>query len=372
MESSILRARETLILKRLQNVRRTSSQSSDLFGVLATTVEALEIAGGTLFLTDEQSSETRIAAEAGRPLGDALDLVQGLAEGTGHAKNPIIIDDLEEEEHSELRSLLIAPLQASGRSLGSLILWSTRPDAFTRRRAQLVAAVAGQAALYIENQRLYLHGEYQAALAERTRLAREIHDGLAQTLGYLKLRTAQIDRWLERGDQQQAKIALADTQKLLDAAYADTREAIDGLRLSADVHDLRAWAQEIASEFEALSGVPVSMTSTPDISLPPLTSIQLQRIVQESFSNIRKHADATRVWLQWQQDDDRLTLCIKDNGHGFNVDDFPLLEQHGLRIMHERAEALDAQLQVLSQKDRGTEIIISLPLKEMTAEMQHE
>jgi two-component system nitrate/nitrite sensor histidine kinase NarX len=295
-----------------------------------------------------------------------------LAEGAGQAETPFVISDLAQDNGSEALSLLIAPLRVGERNLGSLILWTIQPDTFTQRQAQLVTTVAGQTALLIENHRLYLRSEHRIVLEERARLAREIHDGLAQTLGYLKLRAAQLDNWLEYGDDRQVKIGLDQLQQLLGEAYANTREAIDGLRLTSPESDLQAWINEIASEFEALSGVPVSVSSAPEVSLLPEVQVQLQRIVQEAFSNIRKHADATRAWLEWRQDDYWLTLLIKDNGCGFDLNDIPLMQRHGLRIMLERADLLDADFQVASQEDEGTQIIVRLPLNVTVTEVQVE
>ena len=371
MESQSLHTREMFMLNRLQNARRLGDVHDEVAGVLVTTVEALRVAGGVLFFAEETSSEL-LQAEAGRSLGDSLDLVKGLAGGASQAETPLIIGDLEQDGSNEMRSLLIAPLRVGDRSLGSLALWDDKPDAFNRHRAQLVATVAGQAALLIENHRLYLHGEHRAVLDERARLAREIHDGLAQTLGYLKLRTAQINNLLERGQDQQANIALAEVQQLLGDAYVDTREAIDGLRLAAEAENLQVWVQEIVSAFEALSGVQVTVSSAPDVSLSMEAHVQLHRVVHEALSNIRKHADATRAWLEWRQDDYWLTLSIRDNGRGFDLNDIPPVERHGLRIMRERAELLDADFQVASQEDKGTEIIIRLPLEEHVGEVQNE
>jgi two-component system nitrate/nitrite sensor histidine kinase NarX len=195
---------------------------------------------------------------------------------------------------------------------------------------------------------------------------------LAQTLGYLKLRTAQINKRLEYGEDSQVKSGLAEVQQLLGEAYVNTREAIDGLRLTAQECDLQAWVDEIVSEFEALSAIPVSVMPAPDVSLSPEVHVQLQRIVQESFSNIRKHADATRACLEWWQDDYWLTLHIQDNGCGFDLNDIPPVERHGLRIMRERAELLDADFQLVSQENKGTQIVIRLPLKEHVGEVNNE
>lgn len=368
LESHSLRSREMAMLKRLQHARRMSNLYDELGAALSDVVKALEVAGGLLFLADKTTSTLQLQAEAGDSLGSALDLVKGLAGGARYAETPVVIGDLEQEGADGVRSLLIAPLRVGEEALGSLVLWATQADAFSGHRTQLVATVAGQAALLMENHRLYLRGEQRIALTERAWLAREIHDGLAQTLGYLKLRTAQINNWLEHGQEEQVRIGLNEVERLLGAAYVNTREAIDGLRLTTEERDLQAWVQEVVAEFEALSGITVVVTPSPDVLLPPEVQVQLQRIIQETFSNIRKHADATHAWLEWEQDDYWLTLHIRDNGCGFDLDDIPPVARHGLRIMRERADLLDADFQVVSQEDEGTEIVVRLLLKELVGE----
>ncbi len=367
LESQQLRDRELAMLSRLQQASRLSNLRQDLQDVLGGTMEALEADGIVLFIRDTATAVLQPQLEAGRPLADALPLVKGMADGMEQADAPLIIHDLEQAGATAIRSLLIAPLHTDGQTLGALALWAARPEAFIRRHAQLIAIVAGQAALLVENQRLYLRGEQQAALAERARLAREIHDGLAQTLGYLKLRASLAANLLREGQTERALTDLNEVQTLLSAAATDAREAIDGLRLKAEVTDLRAWLAEIIAEFEMLSGIPVTAVSPPDVGLPLEVHAQLQRIVQESLSNVRKHADATRVWLEWQQEEQWLILHIRDNGHGFDPDDVPPIARHGLRIMRERAELLQADFQITSHLNAGTKITARLPLPKVVA-----
>jgi two-component system nitrate/nitrite sensor histidine kinase NarX len=293
-----------------------------------------------------------------------LALVHGLVSGAQQTETPLIISDLQQEGNDEEhpRSLLIAPLCIEGQFLGSLILWAVQPDVFTRRRSRLVATMAGQMALLVENHRLYLQAEHQVALAERARLAREIHDGLAQTLGYLKLRTAQISNWLKTGAIQRASIGLDEVRSLLGEAYVDTREAIDGLRLRPGEDKLDEWLEQSLLEFQELSDICVEASAPPDLSLPPEVQIQLLRIVQEALSNIRKHANATQAQLEWQVNKLGLTLRISDNGHGFDPGDVPPVSRHGLRIMQERAELLDADFQIISRLGAGTQVVIRLPI----------
>lgn len=364
LESNHLRSRELEMLSRLQGANRLDALHESLADVLTHTVEALGVDGGVLFVVNNSTSAWELKLEVGQPLGTLLTVVRGLAVGAGDHERPLVIRDLEQAEEDSIRSLLVAPLRTDNHAVGSLVLWANRPDAFTRRRMQLVAIVAGQAALLIGNQRLFLHGEHQAALAERTRLAREIHDGLAQTLGYLKLRTAQIASWLQEGKSGRVEEGLADIRKLLNEAYTDAREAIDGLHLQNADGDIGEWMVEVLSEFEMLSGLPVESTSLPQVTLPLEVQLQLQRIIQETLSNIRKHAQASRVWFEWQVTDGWLDLNVHDDGCGFDPEVVPPLDRHGLRIMQERAKLLRAELQITSRPNSGTTVTIELPLEE--------
>ncbi|MCP5101420.1 MAG: hypothetical protein GY943_38225 [Chloroflexi bacterium] len=370
-EIDTLHFRELDMLSRLQGTRTQAHLQDDLTGVLADTVTALEADGGVLFLADLETAVIQAQAEVGRPLGEGLALIQGLAVGAIEADSPIIIQELEAAKEIEARSLLIAPMQIRENTLGSLVIWSAKIGIFGKRRAKLVATVAGQTALLIENHRLYIYGETHAILAERARLAREIHDGLAQTIGYLKLQISQITNWLENGKSEQATTSLNQVKQMLNDAYIDAREAIDSLHLNSNADDLPAWINEIATAFEATSNIPIVVTLPPEISLPPEVQIQLQRIVQEALNNIRKHADATRTWLEWQLDAYWLTLKISDNGQGFDLDDLSPDAPHGLRIMRERADLLEADFQISSQADNGTQIIVRLPLIKKTGEAQY-
>lgn len=365
LESHHLRGRELSMLYHLQQARQVSNLRDTLIEVLARTIDALEIDGAALFLVNPETAQLDLWAEAGGPLGAALGLAQGLAGGVQQARAKLIISDLEQGEAvgGGLRSLLVTPLFSEDRSMGSLVLWAAQPAAFTRRHVRLTSMLAGQIALLVENHRLYLQAEYQAALSERARLAREIHDGLAQTLGYLKLRAAQVSEWLDGMDMRQAGDGLREIRDLLGEAYVDAREAIDGLRLKPGDGQLGEWWEQVLLDFESLSGIPVEAMPPPELSLPPEVQAQLLRIVQEALSNIRKHSQATRVRLEWQANADWLTLRVADNGRGFEAADVPLIAQHGLRMMRERAELLDADFQLISRSDAGTQVIVRLPVK---------
>jgi two-component system nitrate/nitrite sensor histidine kinase NarX len=227
---------------------------------------------------------------------------------------------------------------------------------------RVLEALASQVGLLIENQRLYREVEFEAGLAERTRLAREIHDGLAQTLGYLKLRTARIMSWMRSGAEHRAQEGLEDLKFQLDAAYVDAREAIDGLSIDMRDGDFADLLAEITEEFHALAKIPIRTSPAPGVELGPEVQVQLLRIIQEALGNIRKHASASQAAIEWSEIDGGIVLQIRDDGCGFDPEDVPPISKHGLRIMRERADLLGAELQLTSEQGVGTAIEIRMPM----------
>ncbi len=372
LESQRMRTRELEMLTHIQRARQVSDLHNELTKVLEHTINALEVSGGALFLVELETGKLQLETKAGRPLTSDLGLIHGIAADAWLAEDTLIIRDLEKAKADSIRSLLAAPVRTNDQALGSLLLWDDHPNVFTTHRSQLVSTVAGQAALLVANQRLFLQGEYRAARAERARLAREIHDGLAQALGYLKLRTIQIINWLQKGEEKKILAGLMEVQKVLNDTYVNTREAIDGLHLTAQNSQLEEWFNEMLSEFETVSDIQVKAAVLPNITLPHEVQAQLQRIVLEALNNIRKHACATAVRVEWHMSSEWLTLQIYDDGIGFDLDDVLPIARHGTRIMRERAELLEADFHINSQPGEGTQVTIRLPLKEMIHEATND
>jgi two-component system nitrate/nitrite sensor histidine kinase NarX len=230
------------------------------------------------------------------------------------------------------------------------------------RQTALVETVTTQAALLVENERRRLETEYRTVMQERVRLAREIHDSLAQTLAYLKLTSAQMQTQLAQGDLGRLAQNLQHSHDALSEAYLETRQAIDNLRF-APLQGMASWLGQIIHDFEKSSGLKVFASiprTLPQIS--PEVQAQLVRIVQESLSNIRKHAQATTMWINVREWNQELLLDLTDDGIGFTADDVPDLSRHGLRGMRERAELIGADFQITSQPGAGTTIHIEVPI----------
>lgn len=211
---------------------------------------------------------------------------------------------------------------------------------------------------------LFAQLEYKAILDERTRLAREIHDGLAQTLAFLKLESARMQAYASKGDVAAVKRMLEACDKTLSDAYLDARQAIDDLRHIPD-ESLADWLELTAADFKTLTGIEVDVS---DVYLrhvfSPGVQAQLVRIVQEALTNIRKHAQAGAVTISMLERGEAIVLEVYDNGRGFAPEQTQPASQYGLRSMRERAESIGADFQIISRPGAGTTIRLHIPIRE--------
>ncbi len=261
----------------------------------------------------------------------------------------------------EAAAVLAVPLlDIQGEPVGALaVLRTQRP--FQRRQVAILRTMAAQLALLLAEQSPSRHG-VSWILEERRRLAREIHDGLAQTLGYLKLRAAQMGQWLRRGMIERLEEEWDSFYGVLGDAYKEVRQAIDGLRINPLENDLLAWLQAVAQSFQEQSALQVEVESEPGIQVPPEAQIHLVRVVQEALSNVRKHSEAQRVWVRLYREEQAVVLEVEDDGRGFEVDAVPRVARHGLEGMRERAEMLGAELRIWSRPGQGTRVCLRMPL----------
>jgi two-component system, NarL family, nitrate/nitrite sensor histidine kinase NarX len=262
-------------------------------------------------------------------------------------------------------SWLAAPIFSTGHStIGVLLVGTLHKQVTGARRLFLLQTSAGQVGLIIQNVQSMAELEYKAIILERTRLSREIHDGLAQTLAFLKLQAAQMQKFLSQQDDARLQQSLSLSYATLSEAYEDARQAIDGLRVEVDAKGVAGWLEQVVTEFNEASGIDVKIEPVRVYrELLPEVHAQLIRIVQEALSNVRKHAHATQVRIIYFEDETNLFLEICDNGIGFSPLDVPEMARHGLQGMRERAELIGADLQVLSKLDEGTTVRLRLPLE---------
>ncbi len=206
---------------------------------------------------------------------------------------------------------------------------------------------------------------------ERARIARELHDGLAQMLGYINTKAIAIRLLLGKDQVPAAEAQLHQLEEASQELFVDVRESILGLQMvgQGDIH-LSEMLKEYSVRFSQLSGLPVQISLSPqaeDLELPAETELQLLRIVQEALTNVRKHAAATCAEVRVQVLDGKLELVVRDNGQGFEPEqtrrDLPRTH-FGLEIMRERAEAIGATFCLESRPESGASIKLQLPIRE--------
>ena len=361
-----LRARELAMLSSLEQAFRSPVDVRELLEqILEQVREACRVAQGAVFLRDEETQRLQPVAFQGIGI-DKLQALHPLADRSLAQRAPVVIDEAQHTSHPDGPVSIVAiPLALEDTALGVLLLADPRPQAFTQRQITLLTTIANQTALIVRNSQLYSRLEGQAILEERNRLAREIHDGLVQTLGYLKLQLSRMHNWALRGEIERLQAEIANLREAVEEAYAEARDAITGLRIGFNSGDtLEHILAEYAQGFSARYQLPIELIVEGDsLSLPSTTMLQLLRIVQEGLTNVRKHAQASQAWIVVRYEPDVLTLLIRDDGRGMDPAVIDQIEFRGLQFMRERAEGLGGELAILPCHPRGTEVRVTIPLR---------
>lgn len=366
LEGIRLRNRALMTLRELQSVRERTDLDGLLSNLLTNLNETLEADYSELILRDGSYSQGSITLNAGDRLDSASPLVGGILQTVMASKQPVIFGDVSGDFRSSpgIRALMAAPLILPDETvLGALAVVSRRQKAFNQRQLSMLQTISSQAALVVENVNLIAALEYKTMMEERTRLAREIHDGLAQTLGFLKLKMAQMKGFAEQGDYQRVSEIIPLCHDTLSDAYQEVRQAIDNLRIGSDGSGLESWLRQTVIEIQENSGLEIELCDpVDDVNLPPEVNAQLIRIVQEALNNVRKHSNAKQAWVSCYRSGGDLILEVRDDGSGFDVEDIPKVSRHGLQGMRERSELIGADFQIISFPRQGTTVRLRLPL----------
>jgi nitrate/nitrite-specific signal transduction histidine kinase len=283
--------------------------------------------------------------------------------------------------HPPMHSLLAVPVVSGGRVLGNLYVSEKQGTAqFSQEDEETLVRFATQAALAIENARLHRRVRDLAISEERERIAREMHDSLAQVLGYVNTKAQAVQELLNRGQTERASTQVGQLGEAARAAYADVRERILALRTSLGPGQgmLEALAEYLDrwKEQSALQAVLVLHPPDADLHalLPPAAELQLLRIVQEALANVRKHAAAAKhVEVRITAGTEGVETVIADDGGGFMYNPQRVrasddrLPHFGLATMRERAESVGGTLDIVSAPGEGTRVVVRLPTRTTSA-----
>jgi signal transduction histidine kinase len=257
------------------------------------------------------------------------------------------------------------PLIVKNQAIGLLVLHHQAVDFFTQEQATLALAFAHQAALAIENARLYEDAQQAAVLRERQRLARELHDSVSQALYSIGLgaRTAQslVNRTLEGDTKSRLLEPIQHILALAEAGLAEMRALIFELTPdSLQKEGLNATLARQTAAIQARHGLNVQVELCEEPEVPLDVKLLIYRVVQEAFHNVVKHAQASHVDLLLDCQPDFINMTIRDDGRGFDTQ--ASSSGLGLRSMRERVEQVQGVFEIASIPGSGTTIKVHIPL----------
>ncbi|MBT9455884.1 MAG: type IV pili methyl-accepting chemotaxis transducer N-terminal domain-containing protein [Burkholderiaceae bacterium] len=257
-------------------------------------------------------------------------------------------------------TLLTVPVSLHHHIHGEIDLFFRSPQAVSQEDQSLVELLASHLAGGMEGLRAVAAEKEAAVASERSLLAQELHDSIAQSLAFLKIQVQLLRGALRKGDAPATERSLAEIETGVLESYGDVRELLMHFRTRVSLEDIEPALRTTLQKFEHQTGLSTELqTEGHGVPLPPDVQIQVLHVIQEALSNVRKHAGATHVLLRVQQAP-RWRFEVIDDGVGFDPGPDPGESHVGMRIMRERALRIGAEVSILSTPGAGTRVLISV------------
>lgn len=362
------------------NRPQTATEAAGVF--LERVLQVAEADAGSVRLIDPRRQRMDLAAHIGLPeelkhseacskIGDCL---CGIAVQNNEAHTVRFYDSrpAADNEHSyECRrlgfgDLRVLPIRYKEQDIGIVTLYFRQPQEISDTVTELLELLCSQFGVVVSNTRLGEESRQLAVLQERNLIAQGLHDSIAQTLAFLNLQVQMLESALQSGSSDLAGENLQFIKSGVQECYEDVRELLLNFRTKIARRDFAEAADELVERFHRQTGIATNIDWIGDQG-PPLSSdqqLQCIFILQESLSNIRKHAQADQVNIEIDNGRD-FVMTITDNGRGFDAEHLERLPGNhvGLNIMHERAGRIRAELKLTSQPGQ-TRIRLFLPEQE--------
>ena len=260
------------------------------------------------------------------------------------------------------QSVVSVPIRLHDRLMGEVNLFFHAQMTPSEPERSLLDALTSHLASGMENLRLSALSKEAAVAQERTFIARELHDSIAQSLAFLKIQVQLMRDALSRHDMEAVDKTLGEIDVGVRESYGDVRELLMHFRTRTNAEDIEPALATTLRKFEHQTGLQTHFSMEGNaMPLAPDVQVQVLHILQEALSNVRKHARASQVWLNVQQHP-AWRFEVRDDGVGFVTDGPSYGETHvGLRIMGERAHRIGASLAVSSWPGAGTTVTLTLP-----------
>ncbi len=262
---------------------------------------------------------------------------------------------------------IYAVLPARGSVIGLLAVEHADDNHFTDRDVEMLRGFVEPVALAIDNARWFSRLRTVGADEERTRIARDLHDRIGQSLAYMAFELDNIVTKESRGEEIGTSL-----QRLRDdvrGVIREVRDTLYDLRTDvSDTHDIADTLEAYANRIRERSTLQVELFCDRDARLPLLQEREMWRIAQEALTNVERHSRADRVRVLWRCNGESAALEITDNGIGFPEGTKGRLDSYGIMGMRERASSIGATLEVASKPNEGTRVRCSLLRAEQPAE----
>lgn len=362
LESHRLRARESQALREVDRAVRADLNLQDLLDrLLNEMIQACEAEGGTICLWDNERA------------GFAPLTSQGLSARADLATTILHQDQAQQIADAQADQFVIsAPMVTGNRTEGvAVLVRSASAGEFRPQQIDLLSTLTSAGALAVRNAQLYARSEEAAIAEERTRIAREIHDGLAQDLAYLVLKIGVAQKLSSQGKTTDLRKELGEISDQLRHDARDVRRIIFALR-PVDIETLGFMPalQKFVKEFGNANELEIQLNTLGEFShLPAKLETAVFRLTQEALNNIRKHSQARHVQIDLTLDERHtVVLRVRDDGAGFEL--APALEAAqargsvGLVQMRERAERAGGTFSIETAPGKGACIQVELPVRE--------
>ena len=356
------------LLFSLHRVTQTLPASLDLSDVLDSTLSRMKslvsFDSVAVLLFDETDAHWEVVRHQGLHVPSRLgptELPTGMRQAIADNR-PIYLPDLTTGGpglSDRAGSGIYTVLSARGSIIGLLAIEHADFEHFTARDLELVEGFVAPASLALDNARWFARLRTVGADEERTRIARDLHDRIGQSLAYLAF---ELDRLVERDASGDG--VTDELNQLRDDVRGVIREVRDTLYdLRTDVSEEQGLGQvldQYVSRVGERSGLSIQVEADKNARLPILQEREMWRVAQEALANVERHAKATAVRIVWRCDGERALIDVTDNGVGFESGRAGRLDSYGVLGMRERASSIGATLEILSAPGRGTRVRCSL------------
>ena len=260
------------------------------------------------------------------------------------------------------QTVISVPVRLHERMVGELNLFYRESRALSDDDRALLETIASHLAGAIESLRAAALQRETAVAEERSFIARELHDSIAQSLAFLKIQLGLLRSDIKRSDDARIDRTLGELDAGVHESLGDVRELLVHFRTRTNSEDIAPALKTTLQKFEHQTGLATHLDIDGDgMPLPADVQVQVLHVVQEALSNVRKHAQAREVWVDVQQTP-QWRVEVRDDGCGFDPDGAGPDETHvGLRIMRERAHNIGATVEVASVPGSGTCVVLKLP-----------